>query len=442
MDGPVSMGSMLLLFTSHFGLALPAGVSPALAIACATALAIVGALAVALYRSHPVPTSRLGLTAAASNARPSATHDDETLSLEGTALAPIDRIFPAEPRAFLLLALLVGVGSWLIGMLLAPDVNRFLAAPEWRFMPFYLVTHLVAVRLFVTAFTRNFRAGIRNLEVPSLQAVHGVRLILGPVGILLAALIALPFCYLDFHYLTAADSRYERLGAGNTVATVDLWMWVTWCMEWLLNALIWLMLLAFMVKNCTIISRYPFRSPIEIVVHERHYRPFLRMSSQGATIMVGFSAVTIFYLWYTGGELTDYAGLGITTALLIIGFLPPWILLRRKVRLTVESETQALRHSLAGAMWRDAQHKKAGSAASSAPPLEQRLDEALAIFRISYLEHLKLNLGGHEARAILLRLLAPALGAAWQLSQNFESTFKKLDGVLIPIRAFLLRLLG
>lgn len=429
----MSLTGTLLTASSLLGVKLPDGLHPPLAVTLAIAAMILGALAVAFRAAaRPVPP-KLGLLA---------TPDEEALSLEGVALAPIDRFFPSQPGPFLLLALMVGVGSWLIGLVLAPDTSRFLAAPEWRFMPFYLVTHLIAVRLFVTAYTRNFRAGIRHIAVAPSSVVHGVRLILGPVGLLLAALIALPFCYLDFQYLTGADSRYERLGLGNTVGAVDLWMWCTWCMEWLLNALIWLMLVAFMIKTCGIISRYPFRSPIEIVVHERHYRPFLRMSTQGATIMLGFGAVTIFYLWYTGGEITDYAGLGITGGLLLIGFLPPWIMLRRKVRLAVESETQALRHSLAGAMWRDAQARQAGPGAGPPPSLEQRLEESLAIFRISYLEHLKLNLGGSEARAIMLRLMAPALGAAWQLSQNFESTFNKLDGVLKPVRQFLLRLLG
>lgn len=428
-----SLGGMVREAASLFGLKLPDGVHPPLAVTLGIALVILGALTVALRAAGHVKPASVGLLA---------TPDDEALSLEGTALAPIDRFFPTKPGPFLLLAFLVGAGSWLIGFVLAPDKTRFLAAPEWRFMPFYLVTHLIAVRLFVTAYTRNFRAGIRHITVAPSAVVRGVRLILGPVGVLLAALIALPFCYLDFQYLTGAESRYERLGAGNTVGAVDLWMWVTWCMEWLLNALIWLMLVAFMLKTCGIISRYPFRSQIEIVVHERHYRPFLRMSTQGATIMLGFGAVTIFYLWYTGGEITDYAGLAITGGLLAVGFLPPWIMLRRKVRAAVESETQALRHSLAGAMWRDAQSKQTGPSGGQPASLEQRLEEALAIFRISYLEHLKVNLGGNEARAVMLRLLAPALGAAWQLSQNFESAFNKLDGVLKPVRAYLLRLLG
>ena len=201
------------------------------------------------------------------------------------------------------------------------------------------------------------------------------------------------------------------------------------------------------------IASRSFKAPIELVVVERHYRPFLQMSAEGASIVLGFSAVTIFYLWYTGGELTDYVGLAITSSLLVVGFVPPWVLLRRKVRRAVEIETRTLRTAISAAMWRDAKARRAAASAKadgrSAPvptaaegtaSLEQRLEEALSLFRISYLEHLKLNLGGSEARAILLRLVAPAIGVAWQLTQNHQTLMPKLEGAMKGATTWLGRL--
>jgi hypothetical protein len=87
-------------------------------------------------------------------------------------------------------------------------------------------------------------------------------------------------------------------------------------------------------------------------------------------------------------------------------------------------------------MWRDQQARKAGQVIKV--PMEQRLEEALAIFRITHLEQLKLNLGRAEARAIAIRLVAPFVGVAWQLTQNLQTvsahfqsawhTFKTLIG--------------
>lgn len=369
--------------------------------------------------------------------------DAGAMSLEGVALAPLDRVFPTRPVPFLVLVVLVAAATWGAGLVLAPDPQRFLASSEWRFMPLYLAAHLVAVRLFVSTFTRSFWAGVQHLDVAPETAMRGVRWLLGIPGALAALVVASPFAWFDYLYMTGANSRYERMGPEGSPSTIDYIMWGTWAVEWFLNALIWVMLLGFLAKNCAMIANRSFKAPIELVVAERHYRPFLQMSAEGASIVLGFSAVTIFYLWYTGGEITDYVGLAITSSLLVVGFVPPWVMLRRKVRRAVEIETRTLRTAISAAMWRDARARRAaaevgagGRAVPASSPteskasLEQRLEEALSLFRISYLEHLKLNLGGSEARAILLRLVAPAVGVAWQLTQNHQTLMPKIEGAL------------
>lgn len=397
-------------------------------------VALVGVLAIAaglsvyrwwMARRPDAPTAAAPAPLPAAQPADAESDPSDHLSLEGAAHAPI-RVFPMRPWPFIALVAAISAGAWLLGLVLAPDRARFLASPEWRFMPFYLAAHFIAVRLFITAFTNSFIAGVSHLDVDPGEAARGTELVLGPVGIGLALLIAAPFCYFDYQYLTGLESRYERMG-GKVPMRVDFLMWATWCIEWFLNALIWMMLLGFLIKNSLTLNRYAFRSPIEIVVYERHYRPFLQMSAQGASIVLGFSIVTILYLGYTGGELTDYAGLAITMLLLMVGFVPPWFILRRKVRQAVEAETMALRHSLAGTVWRNKQASAAALAAGPKPTLEQRLDQALEIFRISHLEQMKLNLGRREARAVIIRLAAPVIGIAWQLSQNMGEVLNRVN---------------
>jgi hypothetical protein len=105
------------------------------------------------------------------------------------------------------------------------------------------------------------------------------------------------------------------------------------------------------------------------------------------------------------------------------------------VRTAVEGETQALRHTIAAALWRDQKARQSGATVRA--PIEQRLDEALAIFRITHLEQMKLNLGSSEARAITLRLMAPLLGIVWQLSQNFQNLSAHFGTTLQTIKATL-----
>ena len=251
-------------------------------------------------------------------------------ALEDLTPAPADRIVPLGRIGFLVLIVAVSASCWTAGYLLATDKATFLASKEWQFQPFYIAAHLVTLRLFVAVFARNFRLGIAWFDVQADKVLTGMHRILGPAGAAGALLIALPFCVSDYRYLHS--TRYEKLDPKAPIGAIDHLMWGIWCMEWFLNAFIWVILAGFLVKNVHVLKTSHFVAPIERVLQEKHYRPFLRMSSQGASVVLGFSIMTVLYIGYTGGAMTDYMGLGITATLLVIGFLVPWIMLKRKVR--------------------------------------------------------------------------------------------------------------
>jgi hypothetical protein len=344
--------------------------------------------------------------------------------LESRSRALIDRLLPGSVSVFLALVVALAGGVWALGYALAPDKARFLAAPEWRFQPFYLAAHLITLRLFISVFTHNFVAGAGHLDMPPQKALAGFRIILGPIGALVALAIAIPFCALDYRYLYS--ERYERIG--DAVGPADLLMWGLWCVEWFLNAIIWVVLTGFLIMNIWAIRSYRFRAPIEVVLSEKQYRPFLQMSSQGATIVLGFAIMTAVYIWYTGGAETDYMGLGIVAGLLIAGFVPPWMLLNAKVNRAVTDEANALRRGLATGQGTH----EANAVAERLPvrDLEARLEEVLIMLRITHLERLHRSLGRTEAKAVMVRMMAPAATVMWQLSANFYEVIAKLGLVL------------
>ena len=357
------------------------------------------------------------------------------LTLDGMALSPIDRVFPRRPMEFLALVSFVSIGTWIAGYTLAPDKRHFLSSPEWLFQPFYVAAHLIALRLFINVFTRNYAAGVLQLDVSFRQALRGIRPILGPYGVAAAAAIAAPFCYFDFRYLFSA--RYVRMGRDDIVRAADYLMWTIWSLEWFINAFIWVLLIGFMLKNCMTIGKFPFRAPIDVVLHDKLYRPFLQMSSQGSTVVLGFSLVTVLYLYYTGGELTDYLGLGITVALLVICFVPPWLILRGKVDHAVSIESNNLRREAGlGAFGVPAALPLATISAiqrskeeNEGRNLDARVDEALALLRLWHLQNLYGNLGHTEAKAIVVRLLAPAATIGWQVANNFAHLSQRLGAI-------------
>jgi hypothetical protein len=334
------------------------------------------------------------------------------LSLEGLPFALVDRVLPRSPRRFLAVVATLAVGSWLLALALAGDRARFLASHEWRAQPLFLACHLIALRLFVTVYARNFLAGTAHLNMPAGYAVRHMEALLRPLGGAVALLVAAPFCIYDFTKLYGDDYRKYLVGPTGTVGAADLLMGVIWCVEWVLNAYIWVLLVGFLLLILRVLKRYPFRAPIEIVLHEKQYRPFLLMSVQGATILLFFGVAYAVYVWYAQGELTDYMSLCITGVLLLLGFVPPWLRLKNSVEQEVRRATYGLRDRLSGCAL-----GRAGSSddtrAIDLPGLAARLDEALAMLRISYLERLHQELGKAEGKAILLRVLAPFTTIVW-----------------------------
>jgi hypothetical protein len=328
------------------------------------------------------------------------------VSLEGEGEALIERWLPRRPGGFLLAVLLVAAGCWALGLALASDARAFLSSREWQIQPLYLAIHLVTVRLFATAFVRSFLAGIHHLEIAEGAARHRMWLVLGPVGTLVAAAAAAPFCLYDYRYLVESG--------GEGVGPADDWLlFAMWCTEWLLMAFIWVMVAGYMLLTHWAVSNHRFRAMIEVVLHDRQYRPFLQMSVQGATIVLGFWIVNILYVWYSGGELSDYSGAAVTLALVVAGFLPPLVQLRGKVSRAVSDEMANLRRRLDRLITRGAPAAVGAAPPATARDLEERLDEALVMLRISYLERLYAQLGQSEATDIVIKLLVPVSTVAW-----------------------------
>ena len=289
---------------------------------------------------------------------------------------------------------------------MATSVSAFLADRDWQIQPLYLATHLITLRLFSTVFTRNFLAGVRHLELPMAEARHGMRLIVGPVGALIALGLATPLCIYDYWF-----PYQERLKAAGPGLATDQLLLAIWCVEWFLTAFIWVLLVGFLFLTRSALTWHRFRSPIEVVLHERQYRPFLHMSAQGATIMLGFFIVNAVYVWYTGGEISDYVGAVVTLLLLVIGFLPPLARLRSGVSRAVHEEMANLRRRVT-----DTLKEQPGAPAGAAATLgtvEERIDEVLVMLRISYLERLYRGLGQSEALNILVKISVPIVTILW-----------------------------
>ena len=154
------------------------------------------------------------------------------------------------------------------------------------------------------------------------------------------------------------------------------------------------------------IERFPFAAPLETVLHERHYRPFLRMSAQGASILLGYTAAYALYIWYTQSTTSAYIGLWGSAGLLLLSFVPPWMRLKTRIARLVRDTSHDL-HVQVLAARALAQSMDDGKTTYTLDEVGARVDVALAMLRLDHLEYLYRDLGKSEGQQILLRLLAP-----------------------------------
>lgn len=318
-------------------------------------------------------------------------------ALEGLPPTWIDWLLPRRVAPFFLVVFGSAVGVWLFGLVLSKDREAFLRSQEWRIQPVFLAGHMVTLRLFTSCYARNYLKGVQFLELPIDNARRWTLNLLGPTGGIIAMAVASPFCFYD---LTAL--REYCLVPEQGVTAVDVVQGIIWCIEWVMNAYIWMILVGFAVLLTWTIRHYPFRAPLQAVIQLKQYRPFLLMSVQGSTILVFFGALYGLYVWYADGDLSDFVGLGITLVLLFVCFVPPWLLLRNKLEAEVKQQHEALALQLL-----HIQGEVAKIASDPTDMLMHRLSEANAMLRITHLERLQQELGRAEGRAVIMRLLIP-----------------------------------
>lgn len=318
-------------------------------------------------------------------------------SLQGLPATWVDWLLPRSPRAFFWVVLFVAGGSWLLGWAVATDRNAFLLSQEWQIQPLFLAGHMITLRLFITCYARNYLTGVQYLDLAMPTAKRWTLNLLQPLGGLIALGLAAPFCFFDIMSLSEYCLVPEQ-----GIGAVDVIQAFVWCIEWVMNAYIWIILISFACLLSWTIRKHAFRAPMQTVIQLKQYRPFLLMSVQGSTILVFFGALYGLYVWYADGDVSDFVGLGITLVLLFGCFVPPWLLLRNRMEAAVKRQQETLANQLLSI-----QDKSASNTSGATDTLEHRLEEAIAMLRITQLDRLQQELGKAEGRAVIMRLLIP-----------------------------------
>jgi hypothetical protein len=281
--------------------------------------------------------------------------------------------------------------------------------------PAYLAVHVALLRLFVSTYVGNFLAGCKAVAVDPREVRRRLRRVLGVPGVLAACAVTAPLVVMDVAWLRGEEylGAGEALGPGGTLGGADWLLVVAWAVEWLINTYLWVVIVGSLVQTLHVLRRHDFRDPIERVLRERQYRPFLLMSAQGATLTLILTGATIGYIVVAQGATSDYIGLWVTGGLVMLCFVPPWLVLRARLGRVVEKEAVALGTSLDQST--EALGTDERKPAASIRDLGGRLDLVLDMVRFDHLRRLHEELGKSEAQGLVLKLLVPAATGGWRL---------------------------
>ena len=334
-------------------------------------------------------------------------------------VAGLDRLLPARTGPFLATVVAMGALVWAAGWLLAGERKTFLESREWWVQPLYLAVHLVLLRMFVSAYSGNFLAGCRAMDTDRADVERRLRRVLGVFSVAGAFLLTVPLVALDVAFVRGEEHLGAglALGAGNTLGAADWLMVGVWAVEWVINSYVWLLIVGALVLTLQVLRRHEFRDPIERVLRERQYRPFLLMSGQGASLTLLFAVAIVAYIVATEGAVSDYIGLWVTGGLVMLGFIPAWLTLKARLGRVVDAEAVRLGASL------DESTAALGTAArkpaASTGDLGARVDLVLDLVRVDHLRRLHDELGKSEAQGLVLKLLVPLATGGWRFLRPF-----------------------
>ena len=323
----------------------------------------------------------------------------------------IHKFLPTNSLFAALLFLSISLGIWLIALALAVDKTAFWESKEWHVQPLLFAGHLFTAWMFVLPFTKLFHRALSAMEGPKEKIMSWTNLVLGPRGLIGAILLSLPFQYMVTNSYLKGDYDKFFIESESSLAIVDLWMMTVWGIEWIINGYIWFILIGFIGLTISAMKLCTFTGSIEeVLIHER-YKPFLLLIVQGSSSCLFFCLINSFYVWYAEGDISDFIGLGMTVGLLVGGFAPPWLMLRKKL----EKEMQH-RYLQLGTKLIEIDHQ---FLAHEGTPDNVYFQESAIISRINFLDRLKMEFGQKEGRSVLLRLLIPTATMGWKFFKPF-----------------------
>ena len=229
----------------------------------------------------------------------------------------------------LLISVALSFLFWLLGYRLAIDKNIFIKNHSFLFQIFWLPFHIMLAYFSLVVFKKAaFGDQQKDVNIESIfkDLQNNLRTVICSI------LLVVPFILEDLiEGYSMVQDQFSVMGNATWIMVGPVWI-----IEWLSIAVIWSRVLATIhltVKTYT--PEFVDENLDRLLILEAQ-SPLLRAGVENALINLLYAISTIGYIWFAGGESSDFQTVVISGVLVFVSFLSSFFFLRMRINDALE----------------------------------------------------------------------------------------------------------
>ncbi len=219
---------------------------------------------------------------------------------------------------------LLSSGFWVAGYLLAPDASAFLRNDSWLYQIVWLPAHILCGYLAVCI----YRVALSSCDSDKELSPVGFMPYLNYLfrKLLIATAAVLPFLVMDG--IEGYDMVLEEFSSMGRSG----WLLMTvWIIEWIATGVLWVHVLLTLKLNFDFFNENYVRNHLESLLITSKDLPLLTAGVENSLVILLYAAATFGYIWFAGGELSDFVALGVSAIFVLLAFLGSMLHLKIKI---------------------------------------------------------------------------------------------------------------
>lgn len=219
---------------------------------------------------------------------------------------------------------LLSAGFWIAGYLMAPDPSAFVRNDSWLYQVLWLPAHILCGYLAVCIYQRAISSCHTDAAASPVSLMPYLNYLLRKL--MISTVVVLPFLIMDgiegYEMVLEEFSSMGRSG----------WLLMTvWLIEWIATGVLWVHVLLTLKLTFDFYNETYVRDHLESLLITSGDSPLLIAGVENSLVILLYAAATFGYIWFVGGELSDFVALGVSAVFVLVAFLGSMLHLKIKI---------------------------------------------------------------------------------------------------------------